>query len=141
MFLLDDNLMEREEKELRKLLPISALLHNCLVLALSKVTIDHSLIKRQISTFLRMTSQDGIVREFWKFGGILVCLDKSEINMDKLLVFSRPSEEEGEGGVLKKELCRSELFFHQIFEIIWNFAVGLERKVFKSGFCWQLPPL
>ena len=136
MILLDDNLMEKEEKELRKLLPISALLHNCLVLALSKVTIDHSLIKRQISTFLRMTSQDGIVREFWKFGGILVCLDKSEINMDKLLVFSRPSQEEGE-----EELCRSEVFFHQRFEIIWNFAVGLGRKVFKSGFCWQLPPL
>ena len=52
MVLLDDNLMEKEEKELRKLLPISALLHNCLVLALSKVTIDHSLIKRQIPTFL-----------------------------------------------------------------------------------------
>ena len=36
MMLLDDNLMEKEEKELRKLLPISVLLHNCLTLALSK---------------------------------------------------------------------------------------------------------
>ena len=36
MLLLDDNLMEKEEKELRKLLPISAILHNCLILAISK---------------------------------------------------------------------------------------------------------
>jgi len=86
MFLLDSDLMLKEEKELRKLLPISAFLHNCLVLALNK---------------------DGVDRDFWKFGGgLLVCHDKSEPNFDKLVIFTHysPSKEEGERDALKKEV-------------------------------------
>ena len=37
MLLLTEALMKKEEGELRELLPRSALLHNCLVLAISKV--------------------------------------------------------------------------------------------------------
>ena len=37
MLLLTEALMKKEERELRELLPRSALLHNCLVLAISKV--------------------------------------------------------------------------------------------------------
>ena len=37
MLLLTEALMKEEERELRELLPRSALLHNCLVLAISKV--------------------------------------------------------------------------------------------------------
>ena len=36
MLLLDKISMDKEEKELRELLPISALLHNCLVLHLAE---------------------------------------------------------------------------------------------------------
>ena len=41
MFLLNSELMLKEEKDLRKLLPISAFLHNCLVLALNKARCRH----------------------------------------------------------------------------------------------------
>ena len=37
MLLLTEALIKKEERELRDLLPRSALLHNCLVLAISKV--------------------------------------------------------------------------------------------------------
>ena len=106
MILLDDNLMEKEEKELRRLLPISVLLHNCLVLALSK----ESLIKfpkRKTQPF----AQDGVDRDFWKFGNLLVCHDKSELNFDKFLLFNHfPTSKKEERDVMKKELQRWKIF-------------------------------
>ena len=44
---LDEEMLEMEERELRKLLPASATLHNCLLLSLSKVS--KSFLKKYIS--------------------------------------------------------------------------------------------
>ena len=137
--------MKKEERELRELLPRSALLHNCLVLAIAKVV--HTGIKTKLRTWHMMfcvylvlcfsihsflfllqncpvlvvskevshisfcfhcQPQDGVDREFWKFGcSLLVCHDKGQLNRDKLLVFDRsPNSEEGEENVLRKELQR-----------------------------------
>ena len=103
MILLDDNLMEKEEKKLRKLLPISVLLHNCLVLALSKESLITSLKKRKTQLF----AQDGVDRDFWKFGSLLLCHDKSELNFDKFLLFNDVSiSKKEERDALKQELQR-----------------------------------
>jgi len=72
MLLLDKISMEKEERELRELLPKSALLHNCLVLHLS---------------------EDGVERDFWKFDGLLVCHDKTELNLDKIIVFNNKDKD------------------------------------------------
>lgn len=65
--------LKMEEEEMRKLLPASATLYNCLLLSLNK---------------------DGIDREFWKCKGLLVCKDSmSEVGMDKIIVFRQPKPE------------------------------------------------
>ena len=58
-------------------------------------------------------AQDGVDREFWKFGSsLLVCHDKGQLNRDKLLVFDRAQDsEEGEKNVLRKELQRYEYHY------------------------------
>ena len=135
MFLLDDNLMLKEEKELRRLLPISALLHNCLVLALSKES-----YLSQKKKILISTSQDGVDRDFWKFGCVLICHDKSELNFDKFLVFNQPSEEEGKSDALKKELQRCHdhvspnIFQYQIF-CRWLSERTFQERVLLAASC------
>ena len=52
MLLLTEALMKKEERELRELLPRSALLHNCLVLAISKVV--HTGIVTKLRTWHMM---------------------------------------------------------------------------------------
>ena len=52
MLLLTEALMKKEERELRELLPKSALLHNCLVLAISKVV--HTDIMTKLRTWHMM---------------------------------------------------------------------------------------
>ena len=52
MLLLTEALMKKEERELRELLPRSALLHNCLVLAISKVV--HTDIMTKLHTWHMM---------------------------------------------------------------------------------------
>ena len=135
MFSLDDNLMLKEENELRKLLPISALLHNCLVLALSKGS-----YLSQKKKILISTSQDGVDRDFWKFGCVLICHDKSELNFDKFLVFNQPSEEEGKSDALKKELQRCHdhvspnIFQYQIF-CRWLSERTFQERVLLAASC------
>ena len=137
--------MEKEEKELRELLPKSALLHNCLVLHLaegvflylilvfaccvsssvnicadSQLQYNHPRIwqwhsyiclenggwcletrrKTGRSSFcyacpccFTTAAQDGVERDFWKFDGLLVCHDKSELNLDKIIVFNNKDKD------------------------------------------------
>ena len=35
-----------------------------------------------------LAAQDGVEREFWKFDGLLVCHDTSELNLDKIIVLT-----------------------------------------------------
>ena len=52
-------------------------------------------------------AQDGVDRDFWKFGSLLLCHDKSELNCDKFLLFDHFStSKKGERDALKQELQR-----------------------------------
>ena len=54
--------------------------------------------------------EDGVDRDFWKFGSLLLCHDKSELNFDKFLLFDDFStSKKGERDALKQELQRWEI--------------------------------
>ena len=38
-------------------------------------------------------AQDGVERDFWKYDGLLVCHDKSELNLDKIIVFNNKDKD------------------------------------------------
>jgi len=116
---LDEEMLKTEERELRKLLPASATLHNCILLSLSK---------------------DGIKREFFKFGGLLVCQDsKSEMGMDKFLAFSWPAQHQEDNlkGKIQRWLKTRSLQKRVLVAADPAVSRLFQELLLEIGKCWE----
>ena len=55
--------------------------------------LDGVLFAMFVIAALQLLVQDGVERDFWKFDGLLVCHDKSELNLDKIIVFNNKDKD------------------------------------------------
>ena len=46
-----------------------------------------------VITCFTTAAQDGVERDFWKNDSLLVCHDKSELNLDKIIVFNNKDKD------------------------------------------------